>query len=234
MKNIEVFKRIEQKYLLSENEYKKLIKKISYHIKKDSYYKSKILNIYFDNNNYDLIVKSLEKDIYKEKIRLRSYNIPSLNDKVFFEIKSKYQGIVYKRRLTLTLKEYYDYINNNKLNSSNPQVMSEIDYIIKRFNLKPKYFIAYDRTSYYDVDDKNFRITFDSNIRSRKDDLKLEYGDAGKLYFDEKKYIMELKSLKGIPLWFTKVLSELKIYPTSFSKYGNIYKNNIKEELLHV
>lgn len=231
MKNIEIFKRIEQKYVLSKEEYNCLMKMISNHLEKDEYFKSNICNIYFDNDNYDLIINSLEKGIYKEKVRLRSYNIPNLEDKVYFEIKSKLNGVVYKRRVTLPLKEFYNYLNGKIPNTSNPQIMKEIDYTMKRYNLKPKFFIAYDRTSYFDKEDETFRITFDENIRSRQDDLRLEYGDSGKLYFKDKKYVMELKANNGLPLWFTTILSELKIYPTSFSKYGSIYQNKLKEEL---
>jgi len=232
--NIEIFKRIEQKYLLSEQDYKRLMERIKNHIEKDKFFQSTICNIYFDNDNYDLIIKSLEKERYKEKVRLRSYNVPKLDDNVFFEIKSKLNGVVYKRRVTLTLKDFYNYLDGKELTTSNKQIMREIDYLYKKYDLKPKYFIAYDRKSYFDKDNNTFRITFDENVRSRQLDLKLEKGDAGKLYFNEKKYIMELKTVGGLPLYFTKILSDLKIYPTSFSKYGNIYKDKIKEELLYV
>ena len=234
MNNIETFRRVEQKYLLSKEKYDELMNLISYHLKKDNYYKSKICNIYFDTNNYDLIINSLEKSNYKEKVRLRSYNTPTLNDNVFFEIKSKLDGVVYKRRVTIKLNDFYQYLNGNDILTSNQQIMKELDYTLKKYKLVPKYYIAYDRTSYYDKDDYNFRITFDENIRSRNIDLKLEYGDAGKLFFKEKKYIMELKSIGALPLWFTSILSELEIFPNSFSKYGNIYKEKLKEELLYV
>ena len=234
MKNIEIFKRVEQKYILSEDEYKKLLSMVINHLEKDLYFKSKICNIYFDNNNYDLIINSLEKSDYKEKVRLRSYNIPSLNDNVFLEIKSKLEGVVYKRRVTLKLKDFYNYINNSNVTSSNKQIMSEIEYLVNRYNLVPKYFIGYDRTSYYDKDNINFRITFDHNIRSRKYDLNLEKGDYGIPYFKDKMYIMELKTNGALPLWFINVLSKLKIYPSSFSKYGSIYQKRLKEELVYV
>lgn len=234
MSNIETFRRVEQKYLLSREKYDELMNLISDHLKKDNYYKSKICNIYFDTNNYDLIINSLEKSNYKEKVRLRSYNTPTLNDNVFFEIKSKLDGVVYKRRVTIKLNDFYQYLNGNDILTSNQQIMKELDYTLKKYKLVPKYYIAYDRTSYYDKDDYNFRITFDENIRSRNTDLKLEYGDSGKLFFKEKKYIMELKSIGALPLWFTSILSELEIFPNSFSKYGNIYKEKLKEELLYV
>ena len=158
MKNIEIFKRVEQKYILSEDDYNKLINIIDDHLEKDEYYKSSICNIYFDTDNYDLIINSLEKGCYKEKVRLRSYNVPKLSDKVYFEIKSKLDGVVYKRRVTLPLKEYYDYLDGKLPNSSNDQIMKELDYVFKKYNLKPKYFIAYDRLSYYDKDNESFRM----------------------------------------------------------------------------
>ena len=38
----------------------------------------------------------------------------------------------------------------------------------------------------------------------------------------------------AMPMWLTKELTRLQIFPTSFSKYGNIYKKNLinkKEEI---
>ena len=229
-----IFRRVEKKYILTDDKYKEFMKRVNEHLQRDLYFKSTICNIYFDNDNYDLIVSSLEKPEFKEKIRLRSYEIPkSLDDKVFFELKGKYNGVVFKRRIDIKLRDYYDYINRGILPVDN-QIMKEIDYTIKKFNLKPKLFLAYDRYSYYDKNNQEFRITFDENIRSRNGDLNLEYGDAGKLYFDKDFHIMEIKTLGALPLWFTKVLSELKIYPDSFSKYGNIYKKDLKEEHIYV
>lgn len=219
------FQRVEQKYVLTEEEYESLFPKIKNHLKKDIYFQSTICNIYFDTDQNESIINSLEKPIFKEKVRLRSYNIPTKNDNVFLERKGKYKGVVFKRRVELTLKDMEQYLKTGKIpKNNNPQIMKEIDYYIKLNHLKPKLFLAYDRKSYYDKNNKDFRITFDENLRSREEDLSLEVGDAGKLYSKKQFYIMELKSLDSIPLWFTKILSELKIYPKSFSKYGNIYQ----------
>lgn len=231
--NNEIFKRVEQKYLLTETQYKQLLEKAESHLEKDKYFKNTICNIYFDTDNYDLIVESLEKPIYKLKVRLRSYNVPKLNSIVYLEIKNKYKGIVGKRRVKITLNEFYNYLKTGEFPNCNKQIMGEIDYFFKKYNLKPKLYLAYDRLSFYDKDNKSFRITFDQNMRSREEDLKLEYGDAGKLYFKDKKYIMELKTLEALPLWFTKIINELKIYPISFSKYGKIYMKN-KEKKQYV
>lgn len=228
------FQRIEQKYILTEEEYKLLFEKINSHLEKDYYYKSTICNLYFDTDYNDLIVNSLEKPPYKQKVRVRSYNAANVDDNVFLELKGKHKGIVFKRREKIRLDELYKYLESGTIpKNNNNQIMKEIDYIIKRYNLKPKIFLAYDRLSYYDKDNVNFRVTFDMNLRSRNEDLNLELGDTGKLFSKEKFYIMELKSLTSIPLWFIKVLSELKIYSRSFSKYGSIYSKQ-KEEYLNV
>ena len=226
------FQRVEQKYVLSEKEYKELFNKIKKHIEKDKYYKSTICNIYFDNNSNELIVNSLEKTLYKEKVRIRSYNTPNIDDAVFLELKGKYNGVVFKRRVKVKLEDIYNYIESGITpNVDNKQIMKEIDYVIKRYDLVPKLFLAYDRLSYCDKNNSNFRITFDTNLRSRKDDLRLELGDSGNLFRKKNFYIMELKSLSSIPIWFINILSELKIYPKSFSKYGNIYSKEMEEVL---
>lgn len=219
-----IFRRVEKKYLISEKDYQKILKLTNKYLKKDKYYCSTICNVYFDNNNDDLIINSIEKPLYKEKVRLRSYGVPTLNSKVFFEIKKKYNGTVYKRRETLKLKDVYTYLKTGKYKET--QIMKEIDYCFKNYQLKPAIYLAYDRFAYRAIDDENFRVTFDYNIRSRKTKIQLDQGDKGKRLLRKNQYIMEVKCLEAMPLWFCEILSNLKIYPTSFSKYGKIYEKN--------
>ena len=68
-----IFNRVEEKYLINVEQYKELLKRLKNNIQKDKYFESTICNIYFDTDNNDLIINSLEKPIFKEKIRLRSY-----------------------------------------------------------------------------------------------------------------------------------------------------------------
>ena len=107
---INVFERVEEKYLLTPDKYHQLLKKIDNHLVKDNYFQTTICNIYFDSSENDLIINSLEKPMFKEKVRLRSYGIPNLKDEVFLEIKSKYKGIVGKRRIKLTLEEFNNFL----------------------------------------------------------------------------------------------------------------------------
>lgn len=230
MGNNEVFRRKETKYILSKDLYEDLLNKLKPYIKEDKYFISHIYNIYYDTPNDYLIIRSIEGPKYKEKVRLRCYSIPSLDDIVFLEIKKKYNGIVGKRRIELKLKDFYHYIETGELNNSNEQIKKEIDYCFKQYKLEPRRFLCYDRYAYVSKDNNTFRVTFDYNIRSRKDDLRLDLGDKGDYLFDDDKYVMEVKALDSYPIWFTKILSELKIYPMSFSKYGTIYKKDFEEE----
>ena len=222
-----VFNRIEKKYVLTKLQAERLIKKINENIKSGEYPYSKICNIYFDTKSNELIRKSLEKPVYKEKIRLRSYGIPNKEDRVFLEIKKKFDGTVIKRRIALNLQEAYEYLDKGKKPNRNNQILNELDYCFKKYNLEPSMYISYERYSYAGKEDENFRITFDTNIISRDYDLKLDKGDYGLKLFGENTYLLEVKALNSMPLWFTRALSELKIYPISFSKYGKIYENKL-------
>ena len=221
-----VFHRVEKKYLLYKEQYEILKKEIKQYMVPDQHGTSSICNLYFDTEQFDLIKRSIEKPIYKEKIRIRSYGIPNIDSMVFLEIKKKYKKIVNKRRIRLPLYEAYQYINHQE-NSS--QIEKEISYAFHLYHLKPVVFISYDRSSFFHKDDSNFRITFDQNIRYRTEDLKLEFGHMGKTILPNNTYLMEVKTNFSYPLWFTDLLSKLKIYPISFSKYGTVYQI-LKEE----
>lgn len=185
---------------------------------------SKICNIYFDTGQFDLIRHSITKPVYKDKIRLRSYNIPNLESKVYLEIKKKYDGVVSKRRIQMTLKEFYEYLNNKNRSKENiSQIQKELNYYFEYYNLNSSMYVSYDRIAYFGKDDRDFRITFDNNIIARNYDLNLEKGSFGSNIFEDDKYIMEVKTLGAMPMWFVNILNETKIRPCGFSKYGEGY-----------
>ena len=222
-----VFERVEKKFLLSEKQYQLLLQYLNSYMTMDSYGKHTICNIYYDTPTNDLISHSIEKPKYKEKLRLRSYGTPTKKDKVYIEIKKKYDGIVYKRRVQMTLEEAELYLNRHIKAAQDNQILKEIDYFMDFYRPIPKLYLAYERIAYFGNEDKNVRITFDHNIRSREDNLSLGNGDKGESLLKDKEYLMEVKVPGAMPLWLVNIMSMLEIYPVSFSKYGNIYKNNI-------
>lgn len=222
-----VFKRSEKKYLLSTDKYCELLKRLDGYMKADDYGLSTICNIYYDTEYFDLIRRSIEKPCYKEKLRLRSYGVPNGTDRVFLEIKKKYDGVVYKRRVSMSLGEAQDYLECGIRPENDSQIIHEIDYFINYYKPEPKLYLAYDRTAYFGVEDSSVRITFDSNIRSRDYDLDLSAGDYGEKLLEDGQYLMEIKIAGAMPLWLVEILSDMNLYPTSFSKYGNIYKTSL-------
>jgi len=219
---ITIIDRMEQKYFISSEKYNKLMSLINDKLVKDKYFDERIYNVYFDNDEYDLIIRSLDKPVYKEKIRLRSYSKANLNTNVFLEVKKKFDGHGNKRRVDINYLEAKNYIDKNIIPDTNKQIMMELDYVFKKNDLKPKISLTYDRLSYAFKEDETYRITFDTNIRFSNKKLDLVDLDDEECLFDDG-YIMEVKTLKGYPVWFINALSNLKIYPVSYSKVGEAY-----------
>lgn len=222
-----VFNRYEKKYLMPEHIYHSLRERLAPYMQEDAYGLHTICNIYYDTPGHDLVRRSIEHPVYKEKLRLRSYAIPTLDAAVFLEIKKKYRGIVNKRRVQLTLQEAYDYVERGIRPLADSQILREIDFFLQRYPLERGLYLAYDRVALFDRQDAGFRVTFDRDIRSRSSHMGLELGDRGEKLLPDGFYLMESKIMGATPLWFSGILSELAVYPVSFSKYGNVYKKGL-------
>lgn len=235
MKNICVFKRYEYKYLLSAEQYFAVVSELGKYMTADAHGKSTIQSLYYDTDDYLLVRRSLEKPIYKEKLRLRSYGQAKDGDEVFLELKKKYDGVVFKRRIQLTAADagdaIFDYVR-----AQNSQIAKEITYAVDLYKtLSPKILLIYDRTAYFGKDkESSLRVTFDTNIRYRTDRLTLAGGDDGKPIRSDGKILMEIKTGSSIPLWLCKVLSANNIHKISFSKYGSAYKIERNNQLTEV
>ena len=229
---IKSFKRYEKKYLLSQIQYDELIKRLNEYMEPDEHCKDgknySIYNIYYDTKDNQVIRHSISKPYYKEKLRLRSYKVPKeKDDKVFLELKKKISGVVNKRRVVLTLSEAYKFlelgIRPEKSDFMSNQVLNEIEYYLDNNKVTPKVYISYSRKAFFCKTDKDFRLTFDSKIITRRDNLLLEAGNFGDELLEPNQYLMEVKILGAIPLWLVEIFSDLSIYSTKFSKYGNEY-----------
>lgn len=234
---IEVFNRHEQKYFLDTATFKKVLSVMDEHMQPDKYNIDHkpytISNIYFDTDDDYLIRTSLSKPKYKEKLRLRSYGVPNYDTKVFLEIKKKFNGIVNKRRTVIKLSEAYDFILSGKPPTvkeyMNKQVLREIEYFLRIYPLRPKVYLAYDRIAYFEKGNRDLRISFDQNIRTRRYDVALEMGDYGEKLLPYGIYLMEIKTSKAMPLWLTHMLAEYDIKRRSFSKYGTEFIHRLQE-----
>lgn len=224
------FKRYEKKYLISEEQFQVLQKRLNKKMGPDPYLENLICNIYFDTPNYELIRRSLEKPKYKEKLRLRCYEIPNDETTSFIEIKKKFKGIVYKRRIAMPYRKAYRYLYQNEELEQSTQISKEIDWFCRFYdNLAPAMFLSYERTSLIGLEDPKLRITFDKNIIYRNWDMELDYGVWGEELLEPGQRLMEIKFSMAMPLWLARELDALQIYSTSFSKYGKAYTNLLNE-----
>ena len=240
---IEVFNRYEKKYRLDENTFRRLAASLSGFLKTDAYNEKTggaytILNIYYDTENSDFIRASLAKPAYKEKLRLRSYGTPDANSEVYVEIKKKVRGIVNKRRSAMRLSEAYAFLESGELPElkqyMNCQVLREITRMLEINVIRPARVLSYERIAYFDNESSGLRVSFDTNIRSRPSDLRLESGAYGESVIPAGEWIMEIKTNQSIPLWLCALLSEYRIYPAGFSKYGAAYQQTMERKARYV
>ncbi|MBO6165823.1 MAG: polyphosphate polymerase domain-containing protein [Eubacterium sp.] len=225
---IDVFKRTEIKYLLSPEQFERLQEFLQDYARVDDYGKTRINNIYFDTPDYKLIRASLEKPVYKEKLRLRTYGDTYDFTNSFIEIKKKYKGIVYKRRVAGAYKKAYDYLIKDGSPLDDSQISKEIEGFRMMYQgLRPAMAIYYDRIAMIGTEDPNLRITFDTNIRWNKDSLDLRKLTKGNVIVKDGEYLMEIKVAESMPLYLARELSRLGIFPASFSKYGRGYTEMI-------
>lgn len=231
-----VFQRYEIKYLLDRKQKEMILAAMEPYMEPDRYGRSTVRNIYYDTENYRLVRTSLDKPVYKEKLRVRSYRQTEDEGEVFVELKKKFDSVVYKRRFGTAQARAMEYLAGRMPPSERSQITEEIDYFLKFYgNLEPKVFLSYEREAYSAKAEKeaeavgkrngdHLRITFDENILWRQQDLSLTKGVYGEAILRPGQVLMELKTSGSLPLWMVQVLSREKIRKTTFSKYGNAYQ----------
>ncbi len=231
------FERIEKKFRLNEEQKNNLLATIYQKMDFDKPCKGnktyKVINIYFDTINNQTISISVQKPKFKQKLRARKYEN---KEGCFLEIKKKTDGIVRKRRICLSDKELYDLIFNHIMPEKNEYkdliILKELAYFMNQYDFKPYSLLIYDRLGFVDKNNKNFRITVDSNIKAKLiNEISWEETDDMDYLVPNNEYILEIKNTDNYPLWLVRRLSELKIYTKSFSKIGTYYTSLIRKEL---
>lgn len=230
MASNDVFKRYEIKYLLTVEQFDRVRSGMDEYMRGDKYGQSDICNLYCDTPDFVLARRSIERPVYKEKLRIRSYGVAKPDSEIFVEIKKKYESIVYKRRI-VTDERGALALFDHAPPAPTTQIGREIDYFIKLYDgIAPVMFISYRREAFYGRHDKDFRMTFDRDILWRTDGLDLGGGIYGTRVLAENMVLMEVKTAEAIPLWLVKILSDEKVYKTSFSKYGSAYVQLMRAE----
>jgi len=235
-----IFQRKEIKYLIDSEQREYMEDTISERLSCDGLYAhAHIESLYYDTPDWTLALRSLDKPIYKEKFRIRRY---AGSEQMFYEIKKKYKGIVYKRRIPLEAGDFDNAVcalpnilteqsdRRYCLSAQESQIKDEIAYMFSHYDgLSPALLIEYDRLAYEPrinetgnllfPADMGLRITFDTSPMWSSE----HYGMQSQKMIDDDMSIMEIKVSGSFPLWLSHILSEGRIYPHSFTKYGTAY-----------
>ena len=226
----EVFERKEVKYRLDAAQRHAMLTALEGRMAVDDYGTTSIISRYFDTPDRALIERSLDKPLYKEKLRVRSYGIPGEDDQVFVELKKKFDGVVYKRRITTGIQNVEPFLSGELPSENFGQIGREIGYFQSFYHTVPKVFIGYDRLAFAGIDDPQLRITFDTNLRWRDTDVDLRLGDHGApIALPCGDVLMEVKIPGACPLWLCHLLSDVGAFPASFSKYGAAYQASMRK-----
>lgn len=268
----DVFARTEKKYLIDSDTRFCIESVLRSFMEPDSYGLTRITSLYLDTEHDEVICRSLEKPYYKEKIRLRAYgdeagdalarafapesvrenaSVESVRfehpgDLVFCELKKKFNGVVYKRRMGLSLRAAVEYlggkpyleacraypcddpaVQESLFSTTSMQISREMDAALRRYEgLHPRVAIEYARTAWVPCEESGgelcgLRITFDQELRYRA----MHAGGSASWSFvvDPDYSVMEIKSSGPLPLWLVDALSAFKAHPRSFTKYGTAY-----------
>jgi len=242
------FERKEVKYRLNPVQVREIKQALGAYMAPDEYGQTSITSVYYDTPNRDMISRSLEKPLYKEKLRLRTYGPRCAQAPVFVELKKKHEGIVYKRRIAVSKPAaqllmvgvpYERAISRHPLadeafeadsrSARNLQIAEEIAACVRRNGpVFPSMAILVERVAWAPLLDargaeaEGVRITFDERIRYR--DLFESTGKRASVpLLAVGEAIMEVKVPGAYPLWLVRALNGSGAYPTSFSKYGEAY-----------
>lgn len=221
-----VFERYEIKYFLTKTQKETLMKEMDGRMQSDKYGRTTIRNIYYDTDSFRLIRDSLDHPVYKEKLRIRSYQRAEIGDMVFVEIKKKFEDVVYKRRVAMPRISAEYWIDYRKPLAFSSQITSEIDYFVDFYEgLSAKAFLSYEREAFSDNKNPEFRLTLDENILARDTELNLGSDIWGQPLLPHGMTLMEVKIAGAMPLWMANFLSSNNIQKVSYSKYGTYYRN---------
>lgn len=227
---VTVMQRYEMKYLLSGAQTDFLRRRLEGHMQIDEYGLTSIASLYYDTPDARLIRASLEKPAFKEKLRARSYGVATDTSPVFLELKRKYDGVVYKRRVQSTVPQVEDFFAGENSLGGSEQIQKELQYFRDFYGtLLPACLIVYDRTAYFEPGG-DLRLTIDYKPRYRTEDLTLTRSMEGAPLLDPGWTILEVKVQGAMPLWLSAALSEGKIFKSSFSKYGEAYRRELLKQ----
>lgn len=222
-----IFKRYEEKYLLSAAQYADLTARLSPFLAPDEFGKSTVMSVYLDTPDFRVVRASIDAKNYKEKLRVRCYGTPRGDSTVFFELKKKFDGIVFKRRAQMTLTEAEEFIAAGRP-PFRSQITDELAWALAFYGIsRASMLVSCEREAFFLTDGSGVRVTFDTGVRYRREKSDPRLGSDGRKLLPDGSVLAEIKTPGAMPLFLASALDGVGARPTSFSKYGMAYRDLI-------
>lgn len=233
----EIINRQEYKYIVTRETYYKLVESLKRKLQADTHGNSEglytVFSLYYDTENDGFFHETINDHPFRQKLRLRSYQSLRPNCLAFLEIKKKYRKFVNKRRIPLNLEGALSLLNGErsvdyfKPFDLNHQIIQEIIFLRDYYSLRAKVMVHYQRQAFIGSDDSNLRVTFDWDLRKWDVPFSLEEMSNGDQFFPNGYLVLEVKTSNCLPLWLSRLLSDLHCYKQRYSKYCNSRLNDL-------
>ena len=180
---------------------------------------SVVRSVYLDTPTLQIARTSEEHPSYREKLRLRAYGEPHVGELAFLELKKKLNGVVYKRRVQMRLRDALALLRGEQPPIT--QIEREIVAAAGRYDgLGPMAYIAYDRAALYELGNRDLRMTYDRRVRARWDAPALDLTGGTEQLLEDGLPILKIKSSRALPAWLVDAISELGLVQRPWSKSG--------------
>lgn len=224
------FNRFELKYVLSLNAAEGFRRELLAFLQPDAHGDAggsyAVASLYYDSPDYRCYWEKLEGLRFRRKLRIRHYETPAAltpDTPVFVEIKQRINRVTQKRRVLLPYGDARRLCDARELAEYPPRdqrVVDEIYAMLWEYDLRPTSVVSYARRAYIGTEyDVGLRVTFDTNLRCRAQDLQLHDQQVGRLMTSPDQVVMEVKVNERIPYWLTELIARHNFRLTRISKY---------------
>jgi len=225
------FQRFEFKYLLSWQEFQKIRGQLKRYVSLDGFARNsadgfyEVLSLYYDSPKFYYYNEKIDGVKIRKKIRLRAYRADgALAGNIFFEIKRKCDSVILKDRFLLTEDAYNNFIHHQNFaepgfapDKNAQRIIEEYEYERCRRSLQPQVLVSYCREPYLGRFNKNFRVTFDYNIKAKTSRALLDTSHSRDVLKDG--VVMEVKFNGKLPYYIKDIIERYNLERMAYSKY---------------
>jgi len=188
-------------------------------------------SLYYDGPDFCFYREKVDGYKFRRKLRIRYYELHgplTVDTPVFVEIKQRLNRVTQKRRVLLPYREALRLCNERQMphngasdrNGHDAAVLDEIAGMLWQYNLRPASIVRYARQALVGTDyDIGLRVTFDTDLSYRVEQLALHEKPGGLLLFPPGWTVVEIKVNERIPYWLTELVAAHNLSLVRVSKY---------------